>query len=342
MSSPAPLPKDNSPDVYHDIYDFSIWPISLGDILTWGVKSALRAKAAGRKAVHVHLICDPQKSGFGPLQGSNYLVDLLVAEALPAFYSHPLFGGLSLYRSRDHYRAAIAKVVQDDAVARAVHDEIDGYFQNRANFDATVQCFKKFCSYHQDINDCFQKTGTLPKVGFLEDCLVDWHALQSQFPKETFWVTVQFRYRKMDSGMPVSEEGLRRDAPFLNWYNFICEAGKQYPFVRFVLLGRVQEKPLELLRQPNVVVLRTLGMNLGHELTALINSDLYMGSPSGFAQAAHFSEVPYDIFNCTEDGCKNYDIPYGTERLPNANARQRLHYRRGGSRRPAREPGARN
>ncbi len=319
--------KHHSSEVYHDIYDFSIFPISLGDIITWGVKSALRASLAGRKKVHVHLICDTQKAGFNPLQPGTYLVDLLVVEALPAFYSHPLFSGLSLYRSREDFQGTFSKIALEDDLAQEAYRENEVKFKDRKDLERTCEYFGSRCTFHDDVNEHYKKTGTFPKVGYLEPSLVDWHALQSQFPKETFWVTVQFRLRKLDGGMPIlSEEGLRRDAPFLTWYNFISEANKEHPSVRFVLLGRLQEKPLELLRLPNVVVLRPLGMNLSHEITALLHSDLYMGSASGFAQAAHFSEVPYDIFNCTPAGCKNYGIPYGTDRIPIATPRQRLHY----------------
>jgi hypothetical protein len=313
-------------EVYHDIYDFSLFPVSLGDIITWGVKSALRASAAGRKKVHVHIVCDPEKSGFNPLQSGTYLADLFVSEVLPAFYSHPFFSGLSLHRSRVDFRETFGGIAGDDELARAVFQQNENWFRDRANFDQTCKNFNLACSYHDDINECYAKTGTYPKVGYLKDCLIDWQALQTHFPKETFWVTVQFRLRRLDSGMPVLADGLHRDAPFLTWYDFLAEAAKRYPFARFVLLGRLQEKPLEVLRLPNVTVLRTLGMNLGHELTALLNSDLYMGSPSGFAQAAHFSNVPYDIFNCTRLGCTLYGVPYGADRLPIATARQRLHY----------------
>jgi hypothetical protein len=327
MSSASTSSKKKSSDIYHDIYDFSLFPISLGDIITWGVKSALRASAVGREKVHVHLICDPDKSGFNPLQSSTYLVELFVAEVIPAFYSHPYFSGLSVYRSREDFQEAFSKLAKDDDISLKVCLEHESKFKDRSNFDLTNQYFNLRCTFHDDINACYKQTGTFPKVGYLKDCLVDWHALQSQFAADTFWVTLQFRLRKLDSGMPVgSTEGLRRDAPFVTWYNFIREANSLYPSVRFILLGRLQEKPLELLRLPNVVVLRALGMSLGHEITALLNSDLYMGSPSGFAQAAHFSDVPYDIFNCTPEGCKNYAIPYGTERLPIALPRQRLHY----------------
>jgi len=320
------LSSNKSSDIYHDIYDFSLFPVSLGDILTWGVKSALRAAAAGRKKVHVHLIIDMQKSGHSPFQASSYSIDLFVVEVLPAFYSHPLFSGLSVYRSRDDFRSTFSKIANGDEISLDLYSEHESLFQDRKNYDRLGAYFRKNCSDHDEINECFRKTGTFPKIEFLQDCLLDWKALQNQFSTGTLWVAMQFRLRKLDSGMPVAEEGFKRDASFLTWYEFISEASKRCPSVRFILLGRLQEKPLELLRMPNVVTLRTLGMNLGHEITALLHSDLYMGSPSGFAQAAHFSDIPYDVFNCTDAGCVHYGIPFGARQLPIAGPRQRLHY----------------
>jgi hypothetical protein len=322
--TPSQTPSQN---IYHDIYDFSLFPISLGDILTWGVKSALRASAVGRSKVHIHAVCDPQKAGFNPLQTSTFLVDLFVAEAMPVFYSHPFFASLSLYRSREEFLENFSRLAERDPVARAVYEENLERFKDRKNAHRTCQYFNKLCSFHDDINEYHKQHGSYPKVGCLQDCLTDWHALQAQFPAETFWVTLQFRLRKLDVGMPViTADGYSRDAPFETWYEFLAESARLYPHVRFVTLGRLQEKPLELLRLSNVVSLRTLGMTLGHEIAALLNSDLYMGSPSGFAQAAHLSDVPYDIFNCNEEGCRHYGVPLGTERLPIATARQRLHY----------------
>jgi hypothetical protein len=325
LSPGAPAPTAG--DLYHDIYDFSVFPVSLGDLLNWGVKSALRAQAAGRSRVHVHVVCDPQMAELNPLQASTYLVDLFVVEAIPAFYSHPLFSGLSLYRSRGDFRAAFASLARDDAASREVFDRSEELFRRRADFDFILSAFRHDCSDQRDINACFARTGRYPQVGFLRDCLVDWRALQAQFSQRTFWVGVQFRLRRLDAGMPVtSEEGLRRDAAFSTWFDFMREAAARFPAVRFVVVGRLQEKPLELLRLPNVVTLRPLGMNLAHEIAALLHSDHYLGSSSGFAQVGHFSSLPYDVFNVTDAGCGYFGIPYGTRQLPIATPHQRLHY----------------
>jgi hypothetical protein len=96
--------------------------------------------------------------------------------------------------------------------------------------------------------------------------------------------------------------------------------------VQFVVLGRIQEKPLEILRMPNVISLRTLGLGLGHELTLMLHSDLFMGTSSGFAAMANFSAIPYFITHMNRNSCIAYGIELGAEQLPFATEGQILVY----------------
>jgi hypothetical protein len=98
--------------------------------------------------------------------------------------------------------------------------------------------------------------------------------------------------------------------------------------VAFVALGRLQEKPLEFLRLPNVTSLRIFGLGLNHELTFMLRSDLFIGTSSGFAAMANFSALPYFITHMNPGSCEAYAIPEGAERLPFAARNQKLVYAR--------------
>jgi hypothetical protein len=316
-------------DTYHDYYDLSLMPISLGDIITWGVKSALRAEAVGRNRVHVHFICD-RSTGLSQYQSKSYAVEHFAFEILPAFCSHPLHSAITVHQSRAHFDAMMSQLVADDPVNLENYRLHLSRLEKKGSFDEVNKDFRELCSTHDDINARYALTGSYPKPKVPQDFIYDIHTLKADFPDDTFWVTVQFRLRLLDTGMPINPtpDAFIRDAPFVHWYHFFLKALTKYPRVRFILLGRIQEKPLEVLRLPNIVTLRTLGMGIGHEFAALLDSDVYMGSPSGFAQLAHFSDVPYEIFNCTQGGCSHYGITYGTPQLPIAQPRQRLHYGR--------------
>jgi hypothetical protein len=138
-------------------------------------------------------------------------------------------------------------------------------------------------------------------------------------------VAIQMRLRRLDAGYG-TEHTHWRDSDFLEWYEFLKEAGKTHPDVQFVVMGRLQEKPLELLRLPNVISLRPLGLGLGHELSLLLRSDLFMGTSSGFAALANFSEVPYFITRMNPGACRAFAIAPESERLPFAGERQILVY----------------
>jgi hypothetical protein len=80
------------------------------------------------------------------------------------------------------------------------------------------------------------------------------------------------------------------------------------------------------LRLPNVMSLRALGLGLGHELTLMTRSDLFIGTSSGFAAMANFCEVPYFITHMNRESCNAYAIPEGASRLPFAAPNQELIY----------------
>ena len=138
-------------------------------------------------------------------------------------------------------------------------------------------------------------------------------------------VAIHMRLRRLDIGYG-GKHTYSRDSNFLEWHEFLREAGRKHPDVQFVALGRLQEKPLELLRLPNVMSLRTLGLGLGHELTLLLKSDLFIGTSSGFSAMACFSRLPYFMTNIDSGTCRAYCIEYGAERVPFASDRQRLIY----------------
>jgi hypothetical protein len=314
-------------DTYHDYYDLSLMPISLGDIITWGVKSALRADVVGRNRVHVHFICD-RSTGLSHYHSKSYAVEHFSFEILPAFSSHPYYSAITVHNSRAEFETMMQDILADDPVNLENYKMHQSRLRKKGSFDEVNEDFRELCSSHDDINARYALTGAYPKPKAPTDFTYDIQTMKSEFPDDTFWIAVQFRLRILDTGMPINPtpDAFIRDAPFVHWYHFFLKALTKHPQVRFILLGRLQEKPLEILRLPNVMALRTLGMGIGHEFAALLDSDVYMGSPSGFAQLAHFSDVPYEIFNCTEGGCHHYGIPYGTPRLPIAQPRQRLHY----------------
>jgi|GEM_PF-3191566 len=178
---------------------------------------------------------------------------------------------------------------------------------------------------HEVINQFYKKNNYIPRLNLALGCVPDVDEFIDRKLQGKIIVPFHLRLRRLDLGYG-GDNSYTRDSNFLEWYNFIREASIKYPQVQFIALGRLQEKPLELLRLPNVTSLRILGMGLGHELTLMLKSHFFMGSSSGFAAYANFTPLPYFVTRMNEAACEAYDIPYPAEHLPFAHENQKLIY----------------
>ncbi len=209
---------------------------------------------------------------------------------------------------------------------RLVPDSLKSAVRNNYTEEGVLnQYFIKYIYSHERINEFFEKYGHVPCLGPARGCTPDVDELIARQFQGKKIVPFHLRQRRLDVGYG-GDHTYERDSNFLEWYQFLKEAAILYPHVQFVTLGRLQEKPLDILRLPNVTSLRLYGMGLGHELTLMLKSDLFIGTSSGFAALANFSKLPYFITRMNPGSCHAYAIPEGAEQLPFAAANQKLVY----------------
>lgn len=325
------------------IYDFELFPYALGDVLTWNVQTAVQCEERGGERVDLYLCMDERHFA------SRYQKDLVTAEnygllfndLYAAFATHPRLGNIHLFRRREDLLERLRELARADAAIREALEEYERVLATRAREpgmlelvrdalagrapaeDPLIGYFLKYIHSHERINEFFARHGRIPLLQSSLGCGPDVEALVEKRFAGRRIVTFHVRLRRLDAGYG-GEHTYARDSDFLEWYEFLRQAAETHPDVQFVAVGRLQEKPLELLRLPNVASLRTLGMGLGHELTLMLESDLFMGTSSGFAALVNFSTVPYFITRMTEQSCRAYGIPPGGERLPFATDRQVL------------------
>lgn len=185
--------------------------------------------------------------------------------------------------------------------------------------------FIKYIHSHAAINEFAASKGYIPFLHPALGCNPDVEEIINRHFMGKKIVVFHVRQRRLDIGYG-GEHTYSRDSDFLEWYDFLKKASIKYPQVQFVTLGRLSEKPLEFLKLPNVISLRSFGMTLGHELTLMLRSDLFIGTSSGFAALANFSLTPYFITKMNEGACNAYAINYGEEKLPFARENQKLVY----------------
>jgi hypothetical protein len=147
--------------------------------------------------------------------------------------------------------------------------------------------------------------------------------------KNRFIVSVNIRQRKFypDIHMDVSGDYVvRRDSASDEWHRFFKVVEDEYPDVLFLVLGGYTTWERELYNYGNVLIPRTMGFGLGHELTLLHNSNLFMGTSSGFSAMATFSKVPYIITNFEHTSAGYVGLSVGTTRYPFALDQQILNW----------------
>jgi hypothetical protein len=312
---------------YNAIYDFELMPYALGDVLTWNVQTAILCEQGRHERVDVHICLDErfpasiyQKEMITPENCGLYFNELF-----GAFGTHPRLGNLLVYRRREEMIKRLAPEAERDPLNAEAFKDYQDALGRRDDLDFLVAYFTKYIYYHERINEFADRQGRIPLLRGSLGCGPDVEGLVSKAFAGRRIVVVHPRLRRLDTGLAGSHT-YERDSDFLEWYEFLSAAAQGHPDVQFVVVGRLQEKPIEFLRLANVASLRSYGLGLGHELTLMLRANLFIGASSGFAAMANFSEVPYFITKMNKESCNAYRIPEGAERLPFATDRQQLVY----------------
>jgi hypothetical protein len=312
---------------YLAIYDFELVPYALGDVLTWNVQTAIRCREAGRESVDVCICVDPDyPAGIyqrGMVTEENSF--LFFNELLGAFGTHPLLANVHIFRSREDLLDHVEQQAKGDRVNADVVADYKAALENRSDEAALNAYFIKYIYSHEHINSFAAKHGGIPLLADSRGCAPDVEGVMVHALGGKRAVIIHPRMRRLDAGYG-GKHTYSRDSDYLEWHDFVRKAGEGKPDVQFIVVGRLQEKPLELLRMPNVTSLRALGLGLGHELSLLRRADLFIGTSSGFAAMANFTEVPYFITHMNKESCKAYAIENGAKSLPFAAPHQELVY----------------
>lgn len=312
---------------YCGIYDFELLPYALGDVLTWNIQTALRCETAGRDRVDV-FICVDERYPSSIYQRNLVTEDncgLFFSELFGAFGTHPRLGDILVYHNRDRLLADLRAAAAGDPLNAEVLADYERVLKRRDDEAALNEYFIKYIYAHDEINRFAAAEGRIPLLRPSRGCTPDIAGLRAGLFAGKHIVVVHPRLRRLDQGYGGGHTNWR-DSDFLEWFEFLRAAERRHPDIVFVVVGRLQEKPLEILNLPNVVSLRTLGFGLGHELSLMLESDLFIGTSSGFAAMANFSEIPYFITKVNEESCNAYRIAPGCERLPFARPDQLLVY----------------
>ena len=308
------------------IYDFSLLPYALGDVLTWHVKSSILAAKCGFNKLDIHIVLDPKAPSC--IHQTDYVTEANYwshfMELQPAFFTNPNFENVKIHHSRAELHDFLKENLRGNS-SPLLSSHVLEYLHTleHRNDPGKINHFlNQRVSSHQDINQAAAENGSIPLLQSPTSIKND--LLGSGKTNRAFdsFIAVNFRLRAYDESSGPAL--LSRDSDLQAWIEFFRQAATKHPRLKFAILGKLEEKPEALLKLGNVFFPRLSGQSLGHELAWVECSRLFMGSSSGFAAMANFTKVPYFITRMNERAYANYDIPNGSEKLPFASEEQWL------------------
>lgn len=307
---PADLPSHSKSLLA--IVDFSYQHYALGDILTTQIDLAIIAIEQNLDHVDVAAVANPRLPSArnqGYVTSENYIAHY--DGIVPAFTCNPMLRTLQLIRDVDTLNYLVLSRYQSGA---PMWPKVKTHLRMRQDYPIG----------HAHINAFHARHGFLPQLcaprgyegwarGFHERELAN-RPLVIINPRQ--------------ASLTRNPAALYRDAQLGCWYAFIDAAAARRPDALFVMVGGFQEWESSLLRRRNVFIPRAFGLSLAHELALMKIADMFLGSPSGFATFATFTDMPYAIVNYEHRFAPHGELSAGDRHYPFAHANQVLTWHR--------------
>lgn len=309
------------------IYDFSVLPYALGDVITWSIKTAIRASRANCSTVNLFVCTDKNEPACSfqssYINSKNYQFFFKDLDSI--FQFHPLANKYEVFDDRSSFEKAIyaCHAKEENPVIQANFLQYLKAYKSRFCPQSLRKYHESEISLHSDINELYLQNLEIPRLKCVESIREHVKTSKRNLGNRVF-IALNFRLRGQDKN--TDNAWLNRDSDIKAWLQFLCYCSSEHPNVCFVLLGKLEEKPKELLALENCFVPRLNNQGLAHELAWIEESDFFMGSSSGFAAIANFSNTPYIITKITKIATDAYCIPFGSQKLPFAKGFQELIY----------------
>jgi hypothetical protein len=293
------------------IFDFSYQHYALGDLLTNQVNLAIMAIEQGLREIDIIVMVNPERPSARQqtfVTRTNYIAHL--DNIMPAFACSPLLQSLQLVRDVQTFNFIVALHHRNQA---PMWPDLKTHLKMQQDFPID----------HRRINAFHARHGYVPQLSAprgYESWARRFHATELRGRP---LVVINPRQSTLTETPTV----IYRDAPLPTWHAFIDEIGARRPDVLFVMVGGFQEWEHRLSYRRNVFIPRAWGLRLAHELALLKIADLFMGTSSGFATFATFTDVAYAIVNVEHNFARYAEIRLNDRHYPFAHSKQVLTWR---------------
>lgn len=294
------------------VFDFSYQHYALGDLLTTQVDLAVMAAEQRIDNVDILVMVNPARPSArfqGFVTPDNYTTHL--DNIMPAFTCSPNLRSLQVFRDIYAFNyALLSRYGRGDAV----WPDLDTHLRMRQDYPIG----------HQRINVFHARTGHIPSLPAPRS----YEKWAERFHREELAGRPLVIINPRQSSLTNNPTVVYRDAPLDSWHAFIDEIAAQDPEVLFVMVGGFQEWEHRLQHRKNVFIPRAFGLTLAHELGLIRIAELFMGTSSGFATFATFSEMSYAILNIEHSFAPHVGLQVGDRHYPFGRPRQILTWHR--------------
>lgn len=329
------------------IYDFSIFPYALGDIVTWCEKQNCKAIEKNKDSIFFIFISDVKKiNKYQKEINLNKLRNQLLQDLLsiPNFLeiSNRVFL-VNNYDEAYHKTIYLRKKYQirvDLGNYRFI--KIKNYIylfissikisilKNLKKFEFIYKYIKKeyrlkiifiirkiynFLSFfdQKTFNDEISSHEQINNFYFKNQFIPKFFIKQKITDNI---ITVQLRLRKFDKAL--SNAALNRDSSLVEWSLLFKLLNQYFSEKKIFILGRLEDKPSFLFKHFNINSVRDKKNKKGlkEEITILLKSVFLIATSSGFSSIANFSNINYIITKINSTARKNYQISSRAKNLP--------------------------
>ena len=298
------------------IYDFRILPFALGDIIISMIHNAIDLNGQISKFPHYYFRNDLVK--VHPIQ--SFINKRNVKKQLGDLSEALLFNPLQL---------PVRKIGSkpDNAGCETAQDlEIFTFYKKYLKSNRVENYHSYFntqIASHRSLNQLTQENKPIPNLQTPRHIAQATKRLIKKYTGKNKWICVHLRFRGIENTADLADINRNADPGF--WYGILSNIAQEYKNDEAVLLlGPKGSYPESFYKIPNLHSVSAMGGTLKNSIAAILSASAFIGSSSGFANCATFSNTPYLIFDLSENGYGNYCIDKNSIRLPFAKEQQYL------------------
>jgi hypothetical protein len=298
------------------IYDFRILPFALGDVVISMIHGAIDLKGKTSKFPFYYFRNDFEKAH--PIQRfiNKQNVNKHLGDLNEALLFNPFQLPIKEIRKKPNNAGC---ETSQELIICDFYDE----YKNKNQVKEYHNYFNSNIASHKFLNQFSQEKNQIPQLHASKNLILKTKKLIKKHTGKNKWICAHLRFRGIEKDADFAD--IKRNADPGFWYGMLTNIAKEYKNDHAVLLlGPKGSYPESFYGIPNLYAVSSLGGTLKNSITAILSSTAFIGSSSGFANCATFSNTSYLIFDVSENGYENYCIEYDSPRLPFAKKQQHL------------------